>query len=336
MQAVLTDIPWAIVLILLPLAAGMVSFVWPRLATGLGLGTVVITVLAVVGLGWQLHYIYVGTYRHTIGGWGAPLGIDLYADGLSLLMLTLTALVALGVSVYSCVYFERQQAIRFWPVWLLLLAALNAMFLTRDIFNLYVTIELLGLSAVTLTALLGGKAALDGAMRYLLATLLGSLFYLLGVALLYHSYGSVDITILAARVEAVCAGVDIREHRRDFLPLQGMRRGDKSKRRHDDLAVQPQRADQQLESDGSVAHEHAIAHPDEVADSALELDYVLAAIREPAPVQDVIQPGEKTLAVADVGPTHMQLLGKRRGTAKNRKRRRGLFLTGLNGCVHGL
>ena len=205
MQAVLTDIPWAIVLILLPLAAGMVSFVWPRLATGLGLGTVVITVLAVVGLGWQLHYIYVGTYRHTIGGWGAPLGIDLYADGLSLLMLTLTALVALGVSVYSCVYFERQQAIRFWPVWLLLLAALNAMFLTRDIFNLYVTIELLGLSAVTLTALLGGKAALDGAMRYLLATLLGSLFYLLGVALLYHSYGSVDITILAARVEAVPA-----------------------------------------------------------------------------------------------------------------------------------
>ena len=42
-------------------------------------------------------------------------------------------------------------------------------------------------------------------MRYLLATLLGSLFYLLGVALLYHSYGSVDITILAARVEAVPA-----------------------------------------------------------------------------------------------------------------------------------
>lgn len=205
MQAVLTDIPWALVLILLPLAAGMAGFVWPRLAKGLGLGTVMVTVLAVAGLGWQLHYIYKGTYHHMIGGWGAPLGIDLHADGLSLLMLTLTALVALGVSVYSSVYFERQQATRFWPVWLILLAALNALFLASDIFNLYVTLELLGLSAVTLTALLGGKAALDGAMRYLLATLLGSLCYLLGVALLYHSYGSVDITILAARVEATPA-----------------------------------------------------------------------------------------------------------------------------------
>jgi len=205
MLALLTDIPWAIVLILLPLTAGMVSFVFPRLAKGLSLGTVLITVLAVAGLGWQLHYIYGGTYQHAIGGWGAPLGIDLHADGLSLLMLTLTALVALGVSVYSSVYFTREQAIRFWPVWLFLLAALNALFLAADIFNLYVTLELLGLSAVTLTALLGGKAALDGAMRYLLATLLGSLSYLLGVALLYHSYGSVDIAILAARVEATPA-----------------------------------------------------------------------------------------------------------------------------------
>lgn len=205
MLSVLTDPPWAILLILLPLAAGMVSFVWPRLATGLGLGTVLITGLAVAGLGWQLHYIYEGTYHHAIGGWGAPLGIDLRADGLSLLMLTLTALVALGVSVYSSAYFTREQAIRFWPVWLFLLAALNALFLAADIFNLYVTLELLGLAAVTLTALLGGKAALDGAMRYLLATLLGSLSYLLGVALLYHSYGSVDIAILATRVEATPA-----------------------------------------------------------------------------------------------------------------------------------
>lgn len=201
MWAVMTDTPWAIVLILLPLMTGMASFLWPRLSTLLGLGTVLFTVLAVFGLGWQLHYIYEGSYHHAIGGWGAPLGIDLHADGLSLLMLTLTALVALGISVYSSEYFTREQAVRFWPVWLFLLAALNALFLAADIFNLYVTLELLGLSAVTLTALHGGKAALDGAMRYLFATLLGSLSYLLGVALLYHSYGSVDIAILATRIE---------------------------------------------------------------------------------------------------------------------------------------
>jgi formate hydrogenlyase subunit 3/multisubunit Na+/H+ antiporter MnhD subunit len=197
---VFTEISWGVALILLPLAGGMICFLWPRMATLLGLVTSVAVAVSVVGLGWQI--LYKGVYRHAVGGWGAPLGIDLYADGLSLLMLTATALVGLGVSVYSVGYFQREHATRFWPVWLLLLAALNALFLSADIFNLYVTLELLGLAAVTLTALTGNKDALGGAMRYLLATLLGSLSYLLGVALLYHSFGSVDIAILAARVEA--------------------------------------------------------------------------------------------------------------------------------------
>ena len=205
MQQSLTQIPWAMVLILLPLAAAMIAFLWPRLAISLGLITAATQILAIAGLGWQIHSINNGAYHHAVGGWGAPLGIDLYADGLSLLMLTLTALVGMGVSIYSVVYFEREQALRFWPIWLFLLAALNALFLTADIFNLYVTLELLGLAAVTLTALAGSHAALDGAMRYLLATLLGSLCYLLGVALLYHSYGTVDIAILAERVEATPA-----------------------------------------------------------------------------------------------------------------------------------
>lgn len=205
MQAALSQIPWALALILLPLAAGIIAFLWPRLAISLGLITAAIQILAVIGLGWQIHSTNAGVYSHAVGGWGAPLGIDLYADGLSLLMLTVTALVAMGVSIYSAAYFEREQALRFWPIWLFLLAALNALFLTADIFNLYVTLEMLGLAAVTLTALAGSKAALDGAMRYLLATLLGSLCYLLGVALLYHSYGSVDIATLAERVEATPA-----------------------------------------------------------------------------------------------------------------------------------
>lgn len=205
MQEAFSQIPWALVLILLPLATGMIAFVWPRLAISLGLMTAALLILAVAGLGWQIHSINDGAYHHAVGGWGAPLGIDLYADGLSLLMLTATALVGMGVSIYSAAYFEREQALRFWPIWLFLLAALNALFLSADIFNLYVTLELLGLAAVTLTALAGSKAALDGAMRYLLSTLLGSLCYLLGVALLYHSYGTVDIATLAERVEATPA-----------------------------------------------------------------------------------------------------------------------------------
>jgi len=201
MGAVFLNIPWGIVLILLPLAAAMACFLWPAVAKSVGLVTVSVVALSVVGLVWQV--IESGVYRHAVGGWGAPLGIDLYADGLSLLMLAITALVGLAVSVYSTAYFEQPLSARFWPLWLFLLAALNALFLSADIFNLYVTLELMGLAAVALTALSGGRDALSGAMRYLLAALLGSLAYLFGVALLYHGFGSVDIAILAQRVEAI-------------------------------------------------------------------------------------------------------------------------------------
>ena len=197
------EIPWGIVLIVLPLAAGMMAFVWPRVARTLTLLCSLAIALAVAGLAVQLWQH--GVFHHAVGGWDAPLGIGLYADGLSLVLLTATALVGMGVSVYASAYFTVDEARRFWPLWLFLLAALNALFLSADVFNLYVTLELLGLAAVSLTALTGGRAALGGAMRYLLATLSGSLAYLLGVALLYHAFGSVDITTLAGRVTPVPA-----------------------------------------------------------------------------------------------------------------------------------
>jgi formate hydrogenlyase subunit 3/multisubunit Na+/H+ antiporter MnhD subunit len=192
------DIPWGVMAILLPLAGALVCFLWPRRALPLGVITALGIVAGVTGLCWQV--MESGAQRYALGGWGAPLGIELYADGLSLLMLMVTAVVGLGISVYSSSYFERNTATVFWPLWLFLWAALNALFLSTDIFNLYVTLELLGLAAVALVALSGGADALTAAMRYLLVNLLGSLCYLLGVALLYHSFGSLDIAILAQQV----------------------------------------------------------------------------------------------------------------------------------------
>jgi multicomponent Na+:H+ antiporter subunit D len=188
--------------ILLPLVGALLAFVVRRRAAVIGVLSVVALVGAVI---LQVPGLLAeGPQRLAIGGWGAPLGVDLYADGLSLSMLLMTAAVGLGISLYAAVYFRDNPARghAFWPLWLLLLTALNALFLSADIFNLYVTLEILGLSAVALTALAGGADALVGAMRYLLVSLLGSLAYLLGVALLYHAYGTVDIALLAERVVA--------------------------------------------------------------------------------------------------------------------------------------
>lgn len=186
--------------VLLPLAGALLAFVVRRHALIIGLLSVLLLSIAIAGLvtGVSLR----GPSLLAVGGWGAPLGIDLYADGLSLTMLMMTATLGVAISLYASAYFRGQpEAVQaFWPLWLLLLTALNALFLSADLFNLYVALEILGLSAVALTALAGSRDALVGAMRYLLVSLLGSLAYLLGVVLLYHTYGTLDLFLLAERV----------------------------------------------------------------------------------------------------------------------------------------
>jgi formate hydrogenlyase subunit 3/multisubunit Na+/H+ antiporter MnhD subunit len=189
-----------VILILLPLVGGMLAFLFPRAGVKLGLLTAFSVLFAALALAALLFDD--GVQLHRVGGWPAPLGIMLRTDGLSMLMLLVTAVVGLGISLYAAAWFreEQRKGEQFWPLWLLLWTSLNALFLSSDLFNLYVTLELLGLSAVGLAAVAGGAAAYAAAMRYLLISLLGSLLYLLGVALLYHACGSVDITIVAERL----------------------------------------------------------------------------------------------------------------------------------------
>ncbi|EXJ13737.1 complex I subunit 5 family protein [Imhoffiella purpurea] len=183
----------------LPLLAALLATVWPARATLLGLLGALATAAAalmVITEVWE-H----GQLSTALGGWDIPLGIALAADGLSAALLAMTALVGLAISLYAAAYFDGRQAMHFWPLWLLLWTALNGLFLAGDLFNLYVTLELLGLSAVALGALGGDRAAVAASLRYLLVSLLGSISYLLGVVLLYTAHGSLDLARVAAALQ---------------------------------------------------------------------------------------------------------------------------------------
>lgn len=202
---------WATaLLILLPLAAAALAVAFPGRGRWLALGTTGAVVAALVSLTREV--ITTGVQVSRVGGWGAPLGIDLRADGLAVLMLLITAVVGAAVALYSARYFlsgRDQEALHreryFWPLFLFLWTALNALFLSADIFNLYVTLELLGFAAVALVALAGKRAALVAAMRYLFVSLAASLCYLLGVGLVYGQCATVDLPLLAARVQPSAA-----------------------------------------------------------------------------------------------------------------------------------
>ena len=187
--------------VVLPLLGSLLALVWPRRADWAGLGASVAAFVAAGHIGAEV--MRNATLELAVGGWAPGLGIALRAAGLSASLLLMSTLVALAAGLYATTYFaEAQKRADFWPLWLLMITALHALLLSGDLFNIYVTLELLGLAAVALAALGGSRAALQAAVRYLTVGLLGSLAFLTGVGLIYAGYGTLDMVMLAGRVDA--------------------------------------------------------------------------------------------------------------------------------------
>lgn len=212
---------WMVAVLALPLAGAVVALLAGRRgAAATGLITALLGTVAVFGLAERV--LANGAQRVVVAGWDAPLGIELRADGLALAMLLMTAVVGAGISLYAWRYFGADHGLApaahggaqaqppgaaaasttwlFWPVWLFAWGALNALYLSGDLFNLYVTLELLGLAAAALVTLAGAGAA-AAALRYLLLALLGSMLYILGVELLYAAHQTLDLEQLRTRLQ---------------------------------------------------------------------------------------------------------------------------------------
>ncbi|WP_233870494.1 complex I subunit 5 family protein [Paraburkholderia adhaesiva] len=147
--------------------------------------------------------------QYRLGGWSPPLGVMLRADGLSVCMMLVVAVVIGAVAIYANGNFgtpagktEARGPFSFWLLLLAVWGALNLVFVSGDIFTLYVALELLTFAGVPLVSLDGRAETLQAALRYLLFALIGSMLYLLGVFLLYGAYGTLDIALLAMRINA--------------------------------------------------------------------------------------------------------------------------------------
>jgi formate hydrogenlyase subunit 3/multisubunit Na+/H+ antiporter MnhD subunit len=184
-----------------PLLGSLISIIWSRYASLIAIISNLVALVASTAVLTQVYQS--GPFIHELGGWQAGLGISLRADALSSILLVMSMTVISAATFYASAYFsDAAKRARFWPLWLMLTVALNALLLSGDLFNLYVTLELLGLSAVALTALSDNRAALQAAIRYLSIGLLGSLVFLAGVALVYAGYGTLDLAALASLVQA--------------------------------------------------------------------------------------------------------------------------------------
>ncbi len=136
-----------------------------------------------------------------VGNWPAPFGITLVADLFSAIMTLLAALMGLTVVVYSLGSMDSgRESSGYYAFFHFLLMGVSGVFLTGDLFNLYVWFEVMLMSSFVLLALGGERYQLEGAIKYVTLNLISSALFLTALGILYGMLGTLNIADLALQI----------------------------------------------------------------------------------------------------------------------------------------
>lgn len=141
---------------------------------------------------------------YPLGNWPIPFGIVLVADRLSAIMVLTTSILALSALIYASARWHSRGA-NFFPLFHALTMGLNGAFLTGDLFNLFVFFELLLAASYGLALFGGGRNRVRAAMHYIVINLVASFLFLIGVALIYGTTGTLNMADVARAVPLIAA-----------------------------------------------------------------------------------------------------------------------------------
>ena len=197
--------------IVLPLVAGAAMLLLTESQRTARLSIALASLLAQLAAAIGLLYLTTGAATgiwpdgigvYAVGAWPAPFGIVLVVDGLSAMMLTLAALVGLAALVYSAAHWDRPGQ-PFHSLYQLLMMGLNGAFLTGDLFSLFVFFEVMLAASYGLVLRGVGMRRVRTGLHYIAVNLAASFLFLIGVALIYGTIGTLNMADLLGRVEAL-------------------------------------------------------------------------------------------------------------------------------------
>src|ERR1700736_4127932 len=213
LSASLTPLP-----VLIPLVgAALTLFAGrrPRLQRAITLATRSVVVVVCVSLLYLTDRD--GTMALHVGGWGqavsgmGPLGITLVVERLSALMMIVSSIVLLAVVLYAIGQGirdgdDRQPVSIFLPTYLVLSAGVCTAFLAGDLFNLFVGFEVLLSASFVLLTIGASRDRVRAGISYVMVSMVSSLVFLLGIALVYAATGTLNMAELAVRLDGVSVG----------------------------------------------------------------------------------------------------------------------------------
>ena len=143
-----------------------------------------------------------GEVRYAFSGWTAPLGIEWVADGLASVILVLLSVLGLLGVVFTGPTSPKAlggRIVHYYTLILLFFSALTGIVFARDLFNLFVFLEVAAISSYALIGVAGGSA-LFAAFRYLILGTIGASRYLFGVSYIYAVTGTLNMADMADKL----------------------------------------------------------------------------------------------------------------------------------------
>ena len=135
---------------------------------------------------------------YKVGGWepvnNIPIAIYMVLDSFNVIILCIISLIGFLSAFYSISYISRYTSENyFYSLFCLMVAGMNGVVLSGDLFNLYVFLEISVISSYALVAYGVGKNELEASFKYQILGGLASFIILFGIGLIYWKTRTLNI-----------------------------------------------------------------------------------------------------------------------------------------------
>jgi len=129
-------------------------------------------------------------------------GIVMVCDGFTRLMLLIINGISLAAILFSASYMRRYTKVcLYYAPLMLMIAGMNAIVLSGDLFNIYVFLEVAAISSYALVGFGVESEELEASFKYLVLSAIASGFILLGVGIVYNLTGTLNLAQIRRLLE---------------------------------------------------------------------------------------------------------------------------------------
>jgi multicomponent Na+:H+ antiporter subunit D len=181
------------------LAAFLIPLLSKRRETGAVLLSLAVAASLLVLSGYAFFGLSGESLVYRMSAWKLPIGINLVQDALTSFMLVMVSLIALTSLVYSVKYIGRLggRDWRYYSLFMILVAGMNGVLVTGDLFNLFVFMEIALIAALSLVAYGGRAHEFEASFKYAVMASLSASLILLGIAVVYGATSTLGLATIS-------------------------------------------------------------------------------------------------------------------------------------------